>query len=249
MDVSSKTSIKSDMPGALGGKTGYDFSNAALLETALTHASAQKKTARKPPPAGADGNARDNNERLEFLGDRVLGLAVADLLIAAFPDEPEGSLAKRHTSLVQQQALVRVAREIDLATHLKLSAGEMKSGGQKKDKILADAVEALIGAIYLDGGFGAARNFVMKFWGAALQGQAQPPEDAKSQLQEWAQARALPLPEYKTVGKSGTAHAPQFEIEVSVKGHGKAAAVATSKRAAEKQAALKMLRRVGAVET
>ncbi len=232
------------MTGALCGKIGYDFSNRALLETALTHASAQKKSARKTA-----GNAKDNNERLEFLGDRVLGLAIADLLIAAFPGEAEGSLAKRHTSLVQQQALVRVAREIGLAEHLKLSTGEMKSGGQKKDKILADAMEALIGAIFLDGGFKAAQDFVARFWKQPLEGQARPPEDAKSQLQEWAQARALPLPEYKTLGKSGSAHAPQFEIEVGVKGHGKTSAVAASKRVAEKEAALKMLRKVGAVES
>ena len=219
------------MTEGLGRKIGYVFSDIALCETALTHSSTQ--------------NDSSDNERLEFLGDRVLGLAAADLLFAAFPDEDEGSLAKRHTGLVQQEALVHVAQEINLAEHLKLSAGEMKSGGHKKEKILADAVEALIGAIYLDGGFEAAQDFVRKFWGAMLHGQALPPEDAKSQLQEWAQGRGLPLPEYKLLGKSGTDHAPLFEIEVFVEGIDKTKAVAASKRAAEKEAALKMLIKIG----
>jgi ribonuclease-3 len=175
----------------------------------------------------------------------VLGLAVADLLFASFPDEPEGSLAKRHTGLVQQEALVNVAREIGLAEHVKLSAGEMKSGGSKKDKILADAVEALIGAIYLDGGFDAASAFIARFWGTMLKNQALPPEDAKSLLQEWAQGRGLPLPEYKLLGKSGSDHAPSFEIEVSVESLGKTSATAASKRAAEKEAAQKMLEKIG----
>jgi len=219
------------MAAALDRKMGYTFSDPALLETALTHSSTQ--------------NDRNNNERLEFLGDRVLGLAVAGLLFAAFPAEEEGGLAKRHTGLVQQEALVKVAQALDLAGHLKLSASEMKSGGQKKEKILADAVEALIGAIYLDGGFGAAEDFVTKFWGTMLHAQALPPEDAKSRLQEWAQAQSLPLPEYRLVGRSGSDHAPLFEIEVFVEGIGKAVAVAASKRAAEKAAALKMLEKMG----
>ncbi len=222
------------MTDTFGRKIGYIFSDQSLRETALTHSSTQSD--------------RSNNERLEFLGDRVLGLVVADLLITAFPQEAEGSLAKRHTGLVRQEALVNVAKVIDLAEYLKLSAGETKSGGLKKDKILADAVEALIGAIYLDGGFKAAQGFIKKFWWTMLQEQVVPPEDAKSQLQEWVQERSLPLPEYKTLGKSGTDHSPQFEIEVSVKGHGKASAIATSKRAAEKEAALKMLKKVGAAE-
>jgi ribonuclease-3 len=219
------------MTDILGGKIGYVFSDPALLETALTHSSTQ--------------NDKNNNERLEFLGDRVLGLAVADLLFTAYPQEPEGSLAKRHTGLVQQEALVNAAQAIGLAEHLKLSAGEMKSGGQKKEKILADGMEALIGAIYLDGGLEAAEGFIAKFWGGMLQGQALPPEDAKSLLQEWAQGRGLPLPEYKLLGKSGTDHAPSFEIEVSVEGIGKTSATAASKRSAEKEAAAKMLEKIG----
>jgi len=222
------------MADTLSGKIGYHFADPALLDTALTHSSTQA--------------SNNNNERLEFLGDRVLGLAVTDLLFAAFPAEAEGSLAKRHTGLVQQQALVAVAQAIGLAAHLKLSAGEKKSGGHQKEKILADAVEALIGAIYLDGGFPAAQTFVTKFWSGMIQGQTLPPEDAKSLLQEWAQGRGLPLPSYVLLGKSGTDHAPLFEIEVSVAGVGTTQAAAASKRAAEKEAALKMLQKIG-VET
>lgn len=210
---------------------GYTFSERSLLDTALTHASVQR---------GAD-----DNERLEFLGDRVLGLAVADLLFARFPDENEGSLAKRHTGLVQQTALAEVARAIGLADHLKLSAGEMKSGGQKKETIISDAIEALIGAIYRDGGFSAADAFIRRFWGEMMERQETPPEDSKSKLQEWAQEKSLPLPEYTLIKKSGSDHAPQFEIEVSLAGIGKASALAASKRVAEKNAAAKMLKIIG----
>jgi len=174
----------------------------------------------------------------------VLGLAIADLLFAAYPDEPEGGLAKRHTGLVQQEALVGVARDIDLAAHVRLSAGEMKSGGQQKDKILADALEALIGAIYLDGGFAAAEAFIERSWYTRLQSQTLPPEDSKSLLQEWAQGRGLPLPEYKLIGRSGSDHEPTFEMEVTVDTVGSASAIANSKRGAEKEAATKMLQKI-----
>ncbi|MCK5555318.1 MAG: ribonuclease III [Alphaproteobacteria bacterium] len=212
-------------------KISYTFSDPSLLEKSLTHSSA--------------GNKECDNERLEFLGDRVLGLSVADQLFTFFPKEEEGSLAKRHAGFVQQSDLVSVAQVLGLADHLKLSAGEMKSGGRMKEKILSDAVEALIGAIYLDGGFDASHNFIKKFWGERLRLQKSPPEDAKSKLQEWAQANALPLPEYKLAGKSGTDHAPIFEMEVLVEGVGKTISTAASKRAAEKSAAIKMLKKIG----
>lgn len=219
------------MTDALDRKTGYTFSNPDLRERALTHSSTQNK--------------EYDNERLEFLGDRVLGLVIADLLFSHFPTEKEGGLSKRHTSLVQQKALASIATALGLADHLKLSASEMKSGGHKKEKILSDAIEALIGAIYLDGGFTAAHDFIDKFWGALLREQVAPPEDAKSRLQEWAQSKSLPLPQYKLVKKSGTDHAPLFEIEVFVEGVGKAKAAAVNKRAAEKSAALIMLEKIG----
>lgn len=212
---------------------GYVFSDPALLKAALTHASAH------------DG--KNDNERLEFLGDRVLGLVIADLLFTNFPDEEEGSLAKRHTALVQQESLVKVAGTLGIAAHLTLSPGEKKTGGQQKDKILADAMEALLGAIYLDGGHKAASAFITRHWLPLVKAQPLPPGDAKSLLQEWAQGCGLPLPEYRETGRSGPDHAPMFEVEVSVKNHGAVRASAPSKRAAEKAAAQKMLEKTGAV--
>ena len=219
------------MSEKLEKKIGYTFSDPFLLEKALTHSSTENK--------------EYDNERLEFLGDRVLGLSVADQLFAFFPEEEEGSLAKRHAGFVQQSDLVLVAQMLGLADHLKLSVGEIKSGGQMKEKILSDAMEALIGAIYLDGGFGVAHDFVKKFWGERLRLQISPPEDAKSRLQEWAQAKSIPLPKYTLINKSGTSHSPIFEMEVFVTEGGKAVATAKSKRAAEKSAALKMLQKIG----
>lgn len=220
------------MASAIEKKIFYTFKDPSLLERALTHASVQCISC--------------HNERLEFVGDRVLGLVIADFLYNQFPEEDEGSLAKRHTGLVQQATLVKVASQLDLSSHLNLSPSEKKSGGQKKGAILADAVEALIGGIYYDGGFDAARSFVKKFWGDLISRQEEPPEDSKSKLQEWAQAKSLPLPEYKVIKKSGTDHSPKFEVEVTVESVGKASAAAASKRAAEKSAALKLLKKIGA---
>lgn len=212
-------------------KIAYVFSNRALLETALTHSSSDK-----------DGV---NNERLEFLGDRVLGLVIAEGLFHEYPAEAEGPLAKRHTGLVQQKALVAVAESIGLAAFLKLSAGEAKADGKNKGSILSDAMEALIGAVFLDGGYVSARAMIALLWQDSFNEQAAPPEDAKSSLQEWAQGRSLPLPEYRLIEKAGTEHAPVFTIEVLVKTMGAAAATAPNKRDAEKSAALKMLEMIG----
>ncbi|MBI1215125.1 MAG: ribonuclease III [Alphaproteobacteria bacterium] len=210
---------------------GHRFSDRGLLETALTHASLRKK--------------KYNNERLEFLGDRVLGLVVAEMLYSLFPDEKEGALAKRLTALVQRNALVVVAKDLSLADYMKLSAGEQKAGGLRKDTILADAVEALIGAVHLDAGFKAAEKFVRARWEKLLERQDAPPEDPKTLLQEWAQQRGLPLPVYKVVSKSGSDHSPEFEVELSVEGMGRTQAKAANKRGAEKEAAKKMLKKIG----
>lgn len=215
-------SINSD----LQKKIGYVFTSAVLLENALTHASVQ---------------GREQNERLEFLGDRVLGLVVADLLYQAFPDEAEGDMAKRHTGLVQQQALVDIAAEIDLAGYIRLSGGERSAGGAQKDAIIADAMEALIGAIYLDGGYKAAQKMVTHFWTPHLHKQAAPPEDPKTRLQEWAQQRGLDLPSYDVIAQEGPDHAPVFTVAVHVAGFEPAAGTAQSKRAAEKAAASALL--------
>jgi len=213
-------------------KIGYRFSDKKLLEEALTHASTQKASA--------------NNERLEFLGDRVLGLIIADLLFKTFPQEREGDLAKRHTGLVQQKTLAIAAQKIELSAYLKLSDAEARAGGSMKETILSDALEALIGAVYRDGGYAAAQTLVTHLFEPHLHEYIVPPEDAKTALQEWAQARSLPLPHYEVVSRSGSDHAPVFEVEVSVKGHGTARAKDSSKRAAEKEAAAALLKEIGA---
>lgn len=225
MDGCSAVSIRSDLEERIG----HAFRDRGLLDRALTHASAQKK----------DGD----NERLEFLGDRVLGLVVAQMLYEAYPGENEGQLALRHTGLVQKAALARVAEDLALGPHLRLSSGEVKAGGGRKDTILADAVEALIGAVHLDGGFAAAEGFVRRCWGGMLDGAGAPPQDPKTALQEWAQARGLGLPQYKVLSRTGPEHAPVFEVEVAVPTLGEARAAASSKRAAEKEAARMMLER------
>lgn len=219
-----------DKAAIFEARIGYAFTSRELLDMALTHASVPK--------------FKYNNERLEFLGDRVLGLVVAQMLYEAFPKEKEGDLAKRLTGLVQQAALVAVASDLQLGTFVRLSAGEEKAGGVTKDAIIADAMEALIGAIYLDAGFDVAKKFISGRWEKLLHAHKSPPEDPKTRLQEWAQQRGLPLPEYKLLGRSGSDHQPVFEIEVHVEGQAPEKAAAASKRTAEKDAAGKMLLKI-----
>jgi ribonuclease III len=206
---------------------GYRFADRTLLVTALTHASLPKH--------------ETNYERLEFLGDRVLGLVVAEMLYRLYPQENEGHLAKRLTVLVQQKALVEVGNDLGIASYVRLSAGEKRGGGAVKDTILSDCLEAVIGAVYLDGGLEPARELVESRWGKLICTQSPPPDDPKTRLQEVAQAKGLKLPEYRLVGKSGTDHQPVFDVEVFVSGMGAASATASSKRAAEKIAAQKLL--------
>lgn len=210
---------------------GYAFTERTLLITALTHASLPKH--------------ETNYERLEFLGDRVLGLVVAEMLYRSYPDEKEGHLAKRLTVLVQQKALVAVAKELGISSYVRLSAGEKRTGGPVKDTILSDSIEAVIGAIYLDGGLEPARAFIESRWLKLICTESPPPDDPKTRLQEIAQAKGLKLPHYRLVSKSGTDHQPVFDVEVSVEGMGVAAATAHSKRAAEKMAAQKLLEETG----
>lgn len=209
---------------------GHAFCDRSLLDLALTHASVP--------------NTKHNNERLEFLGDRVLGLVASELLYRGFPAEKEGDLAKRLTALVRRAALAAVAEKICLGAYMRLSAGELKAGGVQKETILADAVEALIGAIYLDGGLEAARKFIHAHWETMLSSGEAPPEDAKTRLQEWAQAKGLPLPHYQVISRTGADHSPVFEVEVRVEGEGSAKACAPSKRSAEKAAAALLLEKI-----
>ena len=210
----------------------HRFAEPALLREALTHPSTDPQDR---------GGARYGYERLEFLGDRVLGLLIAEWLLERFPDEPEGSLAKRNTALVRRETLAQVARDIGLGQHLILSPGEADSGGRENEAILADACEAVIAALYLDGGLEAARRFVRATLAEAIDRHAQPPQDAKTTLQEWVQGRGLPLPDYATVSRSGPDHRPLFEVQVSIAGHAPASASGSSKRIAERQAAALLL--------
>lgn len=211
-------------------KLGHVFTAPALLEQALTHASLR--------------TAAQNNERLEFLGDRVLGLTIAAMLYDAFPDESEGALAKRHTALVQQAALAAIARDIGLPDAIRLSDSERAAGGAGKDAILADALEAVMAAVFLDAGFDAAQKMAVRLFAPYLESFAAPPEDPKSSLQEWAQSRSLALPVYEVIGQSGPDHAPLFRISVRIDGFAAEEAEASSKRAAEKAAATKLLAKI-----
>ena len=183
-------------------------------------------------------------ERLEFLGDRVLGLVVADYLWRRFEGEPEGHLTRRHTHLVRREALVRIAETIGLGRYLVLSRAEATAGAAGNPGILADACEALIAAIYLDGGFEAASAFVRRFWEPLVEEMEEPPRDPKTALQEWVQARGLALPAYELVATSGPDHAPLFTVTASVAGVDPASATASSKRIAEAKAAALLLDRL-----
>jgi ribonuclease-3 len=222
---------------------GYEFAHRELLEEALTHPSALVP---EPRRRRRTGPARRGYERLEFLGDRVLGLVVADCLWRRFEGEPEGDLARRHTHLVRREALVRVAERIGLGRYLVLSRSEAAAGGAGNPGILADACEALIAAIYLDGGFDAASAFVRRFWKPLIEEMEEPPRDPKTALQEWAQARGLALPAYELVATNGPDHAPLFTVMASVAGGDPATAIASSKRLAEARAAAILLDRLAA---
>jgi ribonuclease-3 len=227
---------------------GHNFARPALLAEALTHPSAlpmaQKGSAQKGQRRGRRAAVPPNYERLEFLGDRVLGLVVADLLWRRFATEQEGPLTRRHAQLVRRETLAAVAVEIGLDRMIQLSPAEAASGAARSPAILADVVEAVLAAIYLDGGFDAAFAFVERWWGPRLAEMGRPPRDPKTLLQEWAQGRGLPLPEYRLLGTSGPDHALQFTIAVRVTGHNAASATASSKRAAETAAAAALLERL-----
>jgi ribonuclease-3 len=208
---------------------GHHFKNKDYLALALTHAS-----------VGAD----HNYERLEFLGDRVLGLVMAELLYDVFPDEAEGDLAKRHAALVSGETLGLLAETINLGDYLRLSEGERVGGGAKNENILADVMEALIGAVYLDAGIDLCKPVIAALWKDVLHMMKTPPRDPKTGLQEWAQARGLPLPRYEVTGRTGPDHAPQFIITVTVEGLPPVNGEGSSRRVAEKAAATALLNKI-----
>jgi ribonuclease-3 len=209
----------------LEARLGHTFHDAGLLARALTHASADSVR---------------SNERLEFLGDRVLGLIVAEKLHALYPGDAEGALALKLNALVRQDACARAAEAVGLAQHIVLAKSEISSGGRAKPAILACACEAVIAALYLDGGMAAARGFVEKYWAGMFASLREDMRDAKTVLQEWAQARKT-TPRYREIGREGPDHAPRFKVEVSVAGFDAAVGEGGSKRDAEQDAAGKMM--------
>lgn len=212
-------------------RLGHRFADPALLEQALTHRS----------------HGSPHNERLEFLGDGVLGCVVTETLFNRFPEVPEGLLTRARAELVRESALARAAREIGLQEYLRLGEGEVASGGAARASILADALEAVYGAAFLDGGYGAARAAIQHTLGPALEAvdARAPAKDAKTRLQEYLQARRLGLPRYRLVATRGAAHRQTFEIECRAEALGLAATGSgSSRRAAEQRAAELVLGRL-----
>jgi len=220
---------------ALEDNLGHAFRDRKRLEQALTHAST----------AGAGKRVKDN-ERFEFLGDRVLGLLAAERLLELFPDLPEGELSPRFHALVDKPACAAAGRAMGLGPALRLSPGETKTGGRDKDTILGDACEAVMAALYLDAGLDVARKAFRRFWDPQIERLGKPAvRDPKSALQVWAQGEGKPVPAYAVVKRAGPDHKPSFTVEVRVEGLEPALAKGPSRQAAEKEAALIMLRREG----
>ncbi|MCT4559148.1 MAG: ribonuclease III [Pelagimonas sp.] len=209
-------------------RLGYQFCDPSLLRRAVTHAS-------------MSGPGRDDNQRLEFLGDRVLGLVMAEALLQEDRKASEGTLAPRYNALVRKETCAEVARQVDLGAALKLGRSEQMSGGRRKLALLGDAMEAVIAAVYLDAGFDTAQELILRLWGARIAEVEEDAKDAKTTLQEWAQARGLTPPSYKMISREGPDHAPVFTIEASLSTGETAQAVAPAKRHAEQAAAKALL--------
>jgi ribonuclease-3 len=224
------------MRAVLETALGHRFERPDLLDQALTHSSASHLAG--PRRAGSR-----SYERLEFLGDRVLGLVVAEMLLAAYPEEPEGDLARRHADLVRKESLAAVANEIDLAQHIRLPAIEERSA-RSNPSLLADVCEAVIAALYLDGGFTIAQDFIKRLWAPRMAASVAPPKDSKTALQEWAQGRGRKLPAYRLVRSDGPPHQPVFTVAVEVEGVAAIEASGASKRQAEAAAATLLLQQI-----
>lgn len=220
---------------ALQERLGYTFRDREGLVRALTHRSA----------VPGDRVAHESYQRHEFLGDRVLALVIADMLFRAHPMAEEGDLARRLNSLVRRETCAEVALDLDLGEAIRLGAGERQSGGRRKEAILGDVAEAVIAAIYLDGGFEPARDFVERNWRPRMEALSGPLRDAKTMLQEWAQGRGLPTPVYEAIDRSGPDHAPEFTVRVSIAGGPGGEGRGKSKREAEQAAATSVLVREG----
>ena len=213
-------------------RLGYEFSDVSLLIEALTHSSIASES-------------RKDNQRLEFLGDRVLGLVMAEALLEIDQLASEGTLAPRFNALVRKETCAEVARNIDLGGVLKIGRSEMLSGGRRKDALLGDGMEAVIAAIYKDGGFEIAKKTIIKLWGDRIKNVKGDARDAKTMLQEWAQARGQNPPKYEIISQSGPDHAPDFLVKVLLESGETADALAGSKRQAEQMAAKSLLLTMG----
>lgn len=217
---------------------GYTFSDSTWLKRAVVHSSARARR-----------NVDRDNERLEFLGDRVLGLTMASILFKKFPDANEGSLARTFNSLVRKETCAAVAEQIDLGLYLELGGGELKGGGRRKLAILGDACEALMGAVYLDGGFDAAHDVIARLWADKLSIEEETPADPKTALQEWAQGNGMSLPVYRDIDRTGPDHRPVFTIAVHIDGLDAGTGTGESKRTAQQAAAQAVLEREGVWQT
>jgi ribonuclease III len=220
---------------AIETRIGYRFKDAALMEQALTHISALSGVR----------NRAGSYQRLEFLGDHVLGLVISDMLFRAFLKADEGELSRRLADLVRKEACAEVARAIDLGEAIRLGASEANAGGRNRTAILADVCEALIGAVFLDGGYPAAAALITRLWEERMRAPKRPLRDAKTMLQEWAQARGLPTPAYRELERRGPDHDPEFRVAVELRDRLPAEGTGRSKRSAEQAAASVMLSREG----
>jgi ribonuclease-3 len=230
----SKISAKA-AAAAIEARVGHKFADADLLATAFTHVSALKSSRKRG----------DSYQRLEFLGDHVLGLVVSDMLYRAFPNADEGELSKRLADLVRKESCADVAKSLGLIDDIKLGAVGAGAGARLRKSVLGDICEAVIGAIFLDGGYVAAAQFVERNWTERMRKPRRPLRDPKTVLQEWAQAKKLPTPVYREVERTGPHHDPQFRVAVDLPGLEPAEGVGGSKRAAEKVAASVMIEREG----
>ena len=228
-DGSLTPTIVRPAPGTLEARIGYSFTDAKILDVALTHIGAAKQR-----------NA--SYQRLEFLGDRVLGLAISAMLFKTFPQAEEGELSRRLADLVRKESCAAVAARWEVELHIRLGAGE-RSSPTLRQAILGDLCESIIGAVFVDGGFHAASSLVERAFGEQMRAPRRPLRDPKTMLQEWAQAKALATPLYRLVARAGPDHAPAFLVAVSIDGYAEAEAEGSSKRAAEQTAAAAFMTR------
>lgn len=220
---------RGDLRDFIRDKLGHEPKDLSLFELALTHKSV---------------GSGDDYERLEFLGDRVLGMVIANALYDRYPSEPEGFLSRRYNVLVARETCAENGREIGVPALVRLGKQARIDGASQSDNVVGDVIEALIGALLVDGGLEAAQRFVLRLWEPDLTGQRKAPHHPKSALQELAAAKGLKAPLYEVVARTGAHHAPQFTIRVTVAGLGEASATGSSKQDAETEAAAELLKQL-----